>query len=92
VREVRTRMPVIFSEEHHDAWLSGEAGKEISAPYPGDQIKVWPISGRANSPKNNDADIVLACTIAPDVRKRHAYSRPIVHSELGMGLDVRQMF
>jgi hypothetical protein len=22
-------MPVILPEEHHDAWLTGEAGKEI---------------------------------------------------------------
>jgi putative SOS response-associated peptidase YedK len=25
VREIHTRMPVILPEEHHDAWLSGEA-------------------------------------------------------------------
>jgi putative SOS response-associated peptidase YedK len=29
VPEIHTRMPVILPEEHHDAWLSGEAGKEI---------------------------------------------------------------
>jgi putative SOS response-associated peptidase YedK len=26
VREIHTRMPVILQEEHHDSWLSGEAG------------------------------------------------------------------
>jgi hypothetical protein len=26
-------MPVILPEEHHDAWLSGEAGKEILFPF-----------------------------------------------------------
>jgi hypothetical protein len=27
-------MPVILPEEHHEAWLSGEAGKEILVPFP----------------------------------------------------------
>jgi putative SOS response-associated peptidase YedK len=47
-------MPVILPEEHHDAWLSGEIGKEVLVPYPPDQMKAWPISSRVNSPKNND--------------------------------------
>jgi putative SOS response-associated peptidase YedK len=29
VREIHTRMPVILPDEHHDSWLSGEAGKEV---------------------------------------------------------------
>jgi putative SOS response-associated peptidase YedK len=29
VREIHIRMPIILPEEHHDAWLSGEAGKEV---------------------------------------------------------------
>jgi hypothetical protein len=37
VREIHTRMPVILPEEHHDAWLSGEAGKKVLVPYPADQ-------------------------------------------------------
>jgi len=36
VREIHTRMPVILPEEHHDAWLSGEAGKEVLVPFPAD--------------------------------------------------------
>jgi len=51
-------MPVILPEEHHDAWLSGEAGKEILVPYPADRMKAWPVSRRVNSPKNNDAGII----------------------------------
>ena len=34
VREIHTRMPVILPEEHHEAWLTGEAGKEILVPFP----------------------------------------------------------
>ena len=43
-----TRMPVILQEEHHDSWLSGEAGKEVLVPYPADRMKAWPISSRVN--------------------------------------------
>jgi len=50
-------MPVILPEEQHDAWLSGEAGKEVLVPYPADRMKAWPIDARVNSPKNNDAEI-----------------------------------
>ena len=58
VRGIHTRMPVILSEEHHDAWLAGEAGKEILVPYPADRMKAWPISARVNDPKNDDPEIV----------------------------------
>jgi putative SOS response-associated peptidase YedK len=52
-------MPVILPEEHHEAWLSGEAGKEILVHYPADAMKAWPISSRVNSPKNNDPEIIM---------------------------------
>jgi len=57
LREIHTRMPVILPEEHYDAWLSGEAGKEVLVPYPADRMRAWPISPRVNSTKNNDAEI-----------------------------------
>jgi putative SOS response-associated peptidase YedK len=50
---------VILPEQHQDAWLSGEAGKEVLVPYPADRLKAWPISSRVNSPKNNDAEIIV---------------------------------
>jgi putative SOS response-associated peptidase YedK len=59
VREIHTRMPVILPEEHHNSWLSGEAGKEKLVPYPADRMKAWPISSRVNSPKNDDSEIVV---------------------------------
>ncbi len=51
-------MPVILPEEYHEAWLSGEAGKEILVPFPADRMKAWPISPRVNSPMNNDPEII----------------------------------
>jgi putative SOS response-associated peptidase YedK len=63
VWEIHTRKPVILPEEHHDAWLSGEAGKEVLVPYPADRMRAWPVSPRVNSPKNNDAEIIV--TVEP---------------------------
>jgi putative SOS response-associated peptidase YedK len=46
VRQIHTHMPVILPEEHHDSWLSGEAGKEVLVPFAADRMKAWPISSR----------------------------------------------
>jgi putative SOS response-associated peptidase YedK len=45
VREIHTRMPVILPEEYHEAWLTGEAGKEVLLPFPADRMKASPIFG-----------------------------------------------
>ena len=44
-------MPVILPDEHHVAWLSGEAGKEILLPFPAGRMRAWPIDARVNSPR-----------------------------------------
>jgi putative SOS response-associated peptidase YedK len=64
VREIHNRMPVILPEERHEAWLSGEAGKDILIPFPADRMKAWPISPRVNKPQNNDSEIVLPVELA----------------------------
>jgi putative SOS response-associated peptidase YedK len=72
VREIHTRMPVILPEDKLDAWLSGEAGKEILVPFPSDQMTVWPISPRVNSPKNDDAAVLEP--IVADVQAKRSDS------------------
>ena len=53
-------MPVIIPEQHHAAWL-GETDvgkvKELLVPYPADQMRMWEISPRVNSPKNDDPSL-----------------------------------
>ena len=68
VREIHTRMPVILAEEHHEAWLSGEAGKEILVPFPADGMKAWPISARVNAPQNDDPEILAPVEVEPAAR------------------------
>src|SRR5215510_6012972 len=61
VAQVHTRMPVILAEEHHAKWLGEiEDGdlKELLKPYPADEMKMWSISQRVNSPKNDDPSLV----------------------------------
>src|SRR6516165_4461075 len=49
-----------FLQQHHAARL-GETGdgnlKELLVPYPADQMRVWEISPRVNSPKNDDPSL-----------------------------------
>jgi putative SOS response-associated peptidase YedK len=61
VSPIHNRMPVILPKEHHEAWLSGSASKEVLLPYPAEFMRAWPISSRVNSPKNDDH----SCTVRP---------------------------
>jgi hypothetical protein len=53
-------MPVIIPEQHHAAWL-GETdegnAKELLVFYPAGQMRMWEISPRVNSPKNDDPSL-----------------------------------
>ena len=51
-------MPVILPAENHDAWLSGESGKEILLPFPAKEMTVRLISKRINKPENNDPGVL----------------------------------
>jgi putative SOS response-associated peptidase YedK len=53
-------MPVILPAENHDAWLSGESGKEILRPYPAKEMAMRPISKRVNKPENDDPSVLEA--------------------------------
>jgi len=46
-------MTVILAEEHREAWLNNQAGKEVLVPFPVTAMRAWPISPSVNSPKNN---------------------------------------
>jgi putative SOS response-associated peptidase YedK len=51
-------MPVILPVESHDAWLSGEAGKEVLQPFPAEEMKAKRISTRINKPENDDPGLL----------------------------------
>jgi len=60
VAQIHPRMPVILPEQHHATWL-GETDdgnlKALLLPYPADQMRMWEISPRVNSPKNDDPSL-----------------------------------
>ena len=61
VAQIHTRMPVILPEEVHAKWL-GEAEdgdlKALVKPFPADQMRIWEITARVNSPENKDSGII----------------------------------
>jgi putative SOS response-associated peptidase YedK len=46
VAEIHTRMPVILPPETHERWLTGEAGKELLLPFPGEAMKIRAVPSR----------------------------------------------
>jgi hypothetical protein len=50
----------VTGEQHYAAWL-GETDdgnlKALLVPYPADQMRMWEISPRVNSPKNDDPSL-----------------------------------
>jgi putative SOS response-associated peptidase YedK len=70
IREIHTRMPVILPEDKLDVWLSGEAGKEILAPYPSDLMSAYPISRRVNNPNIDDPGILESLPTALRVSEK----------------------
>ena len=60
VAQIHPRMPVILPEQYRAAWLGeteDENLKELLVPYPADQMRMWEISPRVNSPKNDDPSL-----------------------------------
>ncbi len=55
VAEIHDRMPAILRPADYDRWLSEDPDpKELLAPFPADNMVMWPISTRVNSPTNDD--------------------------------------
>ena len=55
---VYDRMPVILPSDSYNAWLDPDADREelgeLTVPYPGDDLEIYPVSRFVNSPRNND--------------------------------------
>jgi putative SOS response-associated peptidase YedK len=63
VAKVHNRMPSILLPEHEDRWLSktplnAEALKEILAPFPAENMSMYPISSLVNTPDVDDERII----------------------------------
>lgn len=57
---IHDRMPVILAPEDYREWLGEEPDPaHLLRPYPSEDMIMWPVSTRVNSPKNNDPDIIV---------------------------------
>jgi putative SOS response-associated peptidase YedK len=57
--EVHHRMPVVLAPEDHDRWLSDAPDpRELLRPYPSEPMRMWPVSARVNSPRNDGPDLL----------------------------------
>jgi hypothetical protein len=83
----RRSIPVcrrILPEQHHAAWL-GETDngnlKELLLPYPADEMRMWEISPRVNSPKNDDPSLWEPLHTEPAHRTIDGTELPILSNE-----------
>ncbi|MGZ8908051.1 MAG: SOS response-associated peptidase [Methylobacter sp.] len=65
MRPIHERMPVILAADDWDAWLRSD-GKDavvlqsLLKPYPAEDMVVWPVSTKVNSPRNDSAECLEA--------------------------------
>jgi putative SOS response-associated peptidase YedK len=60
VAEIHDRMPAILRAEDYDRWLGVEPDpRELLKPFPAEPMMMWPVSTRVNTPKNDDADLLV---------------------------------
>jgi putative SOS response-associated peptidase YedK len=55
------RRTFVVDRKDYDAWLVGtvDEARAVLKQYPADKIEAWPVSTRVNTPKNNDAGLVV---------------------------------
>ena len=60
---IHNRMPVILHREHENYWLDPATDPldlhTMLLPYPGDAMRVYPVSKSINSPSNDSADLIV---------------------------------
>ena len=64
IESMYDRMPVILKRDDYAAWLDPGAGtkdlKRLLVPYREDNVTIYPVSARVNSPANDDPQCVQA--------------------------------
>src|SRR3954471_7938563 len=58
VRELHDRMPVVIGADDRERWLNGSDPQELLQSYPSELMRMWPVSTRVNSPKNDDPSLL----------------------------------
>jgi putative SOS response-associated peptidase YedK len=58
--EIHDRMPVVLEEKDYAVWLGEAEGDPATLlkPCPAEWLKVWKVSARVGSVKNNDLNLL----------------------------------
>ena len=69
IEPLHDRMPVILHESDWPSWLgetttSGADLKELVAPYPADQMELWPVDKRVGNVKNEGPELALPIALS----------------------------
>ena len=60
-------MPAILRPADYERWLEpSPTPHDLLAPFPGEQIAMWPISKRVNSPDNDDEQLIEEISLPAD--------------------------
>jgi putative SOS response-associated peptidase YedK len=66
MKEIHNRMPVILTRDGEDAWLDTsiqpDKAQSLLAPYPNDDLLIYPVSALVNSPKNDSPECIIPRT------------------------------
>jgi putative SOS response-associated peptidase YedK len=59
VGRIHNRMPAILAPAAYDRWLGTDPDpRDLLVPYPPEPMRLWPISTRVNSPRNDDPAVL----------------------------------
>jgi len=65
IAKIHDRMPAILRATDYDRWLGGEPDPhDLLITFPAEEMKMWPISKRVNSPRNDDEDLLAEIDLA----------------------------
>jgi len=67
VGRIHDRMPAILKPAGYDRWLGLEPDpRDLLAPFPSEQLTIWPISRRVNSPESDDERLLEEVSLPAD--------------------------
>ena len=65
IARIHDRMPAILRPADYERWLGSEPDPHaLLITFPSEPMKMWPISKRVNSPRNDDEDLLAEVDLA----------------------------
>ena len=65
IARIRDRMPAILRPADYERWLGSEPDPhDLLITFASEPMKMWPISKRVNSPRNDDEDLLAEVDLA----------------------------